>query len=83
MDKKRLAIAIGVAPPKDDMGPDDDLHMAASDLIAAVHDKDVAGVMAAMRAGFQCMEMEPHDEGEHESEGETPEEPMMGPMGGK
>lgn len=48
--------------------PEDDsagLNAAAADLIRAVHAKDEAAVAAAMRAAFEIMESQPHEEGPH------------------
>lgn len=43
----------------------DSLESAADDLISAVHAKDSKGVASAMRAAFEIMDSEPHEEGEH------------------
>ena len=42
------------------------LSAIADDLINAVHDKDAAGVMAALKAAFMTFDSEPHEEGPHE-----------------
>lgn len=44
------------------------LKAAAADLIRAVHAKDEDGTVSALRAAFELLEMEPHEEGEHISE---------------
>ncbi len=49
---------------------DQGLNAAAADLIRAIHSKDEAGVVSALRAAFELMEEEPHEEGEHTNESE-------------
>jgi hypothetical protein len=44
----------------------DMLESAAEDLISAVHSKDVKAVCSALRAAFEMLDMEPHQEGPHE-----------------
>ena len=44
----------------------DMLESAAEDLISAVHSKDVKAVCSALRAAFQMLDSEPHEEGPHE-----------------
>ena len=44
----------------------DMLESAAEDLISAVHSKDVKAVCSALRAAFEMMESQPHEEGPHE-----------------
>jgi len=46
----------------------DMLEAAAEDLIQAVHSKDVKSVCSALRAAFEMLEMEPHEEYPHEEE---------------
>lgn len=43
----------------------DMLESAAEDLISAVHSKDVKAVCSALRAAFEMMDAQPHEEGEH------------------
>lgn len=43
----------------------DSMHSAAEDLISAVHSKNVSAVAEALRAAFEMMESQPHEEGEH------------------
>ena len=54
---------------KDDMPEDSNdnegLHSCAQDLINAVHAKDVPAVASAMRAAFDIMESQPHDEADN------------------
>jgi hypothetical protein len=51
---------------KPDEEPEYDmLESAAHDLIAAVHSKDVKGVCVALRAAFEMLDSQPHEEGEH------------------
>lgn len=49
---------------------DSGLHACASDLIDAVHSKDIPGAAAAMRAAFELLEQEPHDEADEHDMGE-------------
>jgi hypothetical protein len=46
----------------------DSLEAAAEDLIAAVHSKDAKAVCVALRAAFELMDSEPHEEGPHTNE---------------
>lgn len=41
------------------------IHACASDLIDAVHAKDIQGVADAMKSAFDILEMQPHDEINH------------------
>lgn len=41
----------------------DMLESAAEDLISAIHSKDVKAVCSALRAAFEMMESQPHEEG--------------------
>lgn len=50
----------------DDESEYDMLESAAEDLISAVHSKDVKAVCSALRAAFEMMESQPHEEGPHE-----------------
>jgi hypothetical protein len=50
--------------------PDEDqeydmLESAAEDLISAIHSKDVKAVCSALRAAFELVDSQPHEEGEH------------------
>lgn len=49
---------------------DQGLSMAAADLIRAVHAKDEAATASALRAAFELLDSEPHQEGEHTNEQE-------------
>lgn len=52
---------------KPDDGSDYDmLESASEDLIHALHSKDVKAVCSALRAAFQMLDLEPHEEGPHE-----------------
>lgn len=42
------------------------IEACAEDLIRAVHAKDAKGVAAAFRAAFEILEMEPHEEADHD-----------------
>lgn len=44
----------------------DMLESAAEDLISAVHSKDVKAVCSALRAAFEMLDSQPHEEGPHE-----------------
>lgn len=57
---------------EEDMG----LEQCAMELIDAVKGGDVQGVIGSLRAAFQILDSEPHEEGEHlgEEEMEMPEE---------
>ena len=46
------------------------LEMAAQDLIDAVHNKDPKAAASAMRAAFELMESQPHEENNEEEQGE-------------
>ena len=43
----------------------DSLHVAAEDVIAAVHAKDAKALAQALKAAFEIIDSEPHEEGEH------------------
>ena len=43
----------------------DPLHAAADDLIEAVHSKNTKNVAMAIRAAFELLDSEPHEEGPH------------------
>lgn len=49
------------------------LHMASEDLIRAVHSKDAAAVSEALKAAFEILDAQPHEEGPHtnDEEGES------------
>lgn len=55
--------------PQDDTG----LMAAAKDLVDAHDSKDIKRVAAALRAAFQILDSEPHDEGEDMSDQEPQE----------
>ena len=48
--------------------PNEGLHMAASDLIDAIHARDIASVAQALKAAFELADSEPHVEGPHTNE---------------
>ena len=56
----------GKEPEQDQSG----IEAAAGDLIAAIHSKDVRAVAAAIKAAFEIMDSEPHEEGPHLNESE-------------
>ena len=43
----------------------DSLESCAEDLTRAIASKDLKGVASALRAAFQILDSEPHEEGEH------------------
>ena len=43
----------------------DSLESAAEELSTAIHSKDIKGIAMALRAAFEIMDSEPHEEGEH------------------
>lgn len=43
----------------------DTLESAGQDLIDAIHSRDAKAVAAALRAGFELLDAEPHFEGPH------------------
>ncbi len=49
----------------DEEAPYDGLESAAEDLCNAIEAKDYAAAAAAIRAAFQLLELEPHDEGDN------------------
>jgi hypothetical protein len=70
MEKKIKSPDVLIAERKSDK-PDDDsptsmLHSAASDLIDAVHARDIAKVAEALHAAFQISDELPHEEAPHE-----------------
>jgi hypothetical protein len=51
---------------KPDQEPEfDSMEAAAQDLCDAIHSKDMKAIAAALRAAFELMESQPHEEGEH------------------
>lgn len=54
----------------EEKGYDEELHVVAQDLISAMKAGDVKGVAEALRASHDICDSEPHEEGEHEDEGE-------------
>lgn len=66
--KKEASVVVPVETKKrePDSEPEyDALESAGQDLIDAVHSKDAKAVAAALRAGFQLFDSEPHEEGPH------------------
>lgn len=43
----------------------DSMHAAAEDLLHAIQSKNVKALAECLRAAFELMESEPHEEGEH------------------
>jgi hypothetical protein len=50
-------------------GEDKELHTIFSELLDAVHSKDVAAGVDALKAFFTSCDAEPHEEGPHTEEG--------------
>jgi hypothetical protein len=48
----------------------DALHVAAEDLMHAIHSKSVAAIAEALKAAFDICDALPHVEGEHIEQGE-------------
>jgi len=51
-------------------GEDSGLEQCAMELIDAIKEGDVPGVIGALRAAFHILDAEPHEEGEHLGEEE-------------
>jgi hypothetical protein len=66
--QKRSADTGLSAPESPEPEQDQGLSSAAEDLIRAVHAKDAQGVAAAIRAAFELLDSEPHEEGPHTNE---------------
>lgn len=65
--KHILSAILGPGPSgPESAGSPDELEVIAGELIDAVHAKDAKATVEALRAAFQCMESEPHEESEHE-----------------
>ena len=67
MKKKEGSVSLPAEPIRrehDEGAEYDMLESAAEDLISAVHSKDVKGVCSALKAAFEMMESEPHEENE-------------------
>jgi hypothetical protein len=63
--KKEGSASLPADPVKrepDEESDYDSLESAAEDLISAVHSKDVKGVCSALRAAFDMLESQPHEE---------------------
>ncbi len=56
--------------PSDDPAESEasELDTHAKALADAVHTNDIKGISAALRAAFDCLELEPHEEGPHINE---------------
>lgn len=54
--------------PDDQNDPDAALEACASDLIDAIHARDIKKAAQVMRDAFELMESQPHDEIEHKEE---------------
>lgn len=69
-DRKKMVSAILGPHPgeaKEDEGPDA-LHGVAQELIEALHARNPGEVLDALRAIFEALDAEPHEEGPHEGE---------------
>lgn len=59
-----VSLPVDIKKREPDSEPEfDSLESAGQDLIDAVHAKDAKAVAAALRAGFDLLESEPHQEG--------------------
>ena len=58
---------------KDNDDHDADLESAAGNLLSAIQSKSIQGIRDALREAFQCLDAEPHEEGEHIQTADTPE----------
>jgi hypothetical protein len=66
--KQQAGVIVNQRKPdsiKEDSSEDYALESAAEDLIRAHNTKDIKAVAAALRAAFQILDAEPHEEGEH------------------
>ena len=50
---------------QEDSNPDASIEACAQDLIDAVHAKDVKAASEAIKAAFEILDSQPHEEGEH------------------
>lgn len=71
--KKDKEASVSIPSDKVKREPDaepefDSLESAGQDLIDAIHARDVKAVAAALRAGFELLDSEPHFEGPHTGE---------------
>ena len=79
-DPKKMGVAIALKlKPKDDAGAEEEsevgsLEACAQDLIVGIKQDDPKAVESALRAAFEVLESEPHEEGPpvDESEEEVP-----------
>lgn len=53
---------------------DHGLDSCSEDLIKAMHAKDAKGVTSALKAAFEILDSQPHEEGEHTNEDEKDSE---------
>lgn len=71
--KQQVGVIVKNRTPDAPVGDDTDnsssanegLEAAATDLIRAVHSKDIKQVADALRAAFEICDSEPHEEGPH------------------
>lgn len=58
--------------PSDEAAPEGEssLDLAAKDLLHAVQAQDIKSIAAALKSAFECLELEPHEEGPHLNESE-------------
>lgn len=54
-------------------GEDHALEACAEDALRAIHSKDIKAYAAAIRAAFEILDSEPHEEGPHTNESEEQE----------
>ena len=51
--------------PEKQPSKNEDLEVCAKDIMHAINTKDIKGLAEAIRAAFQVLESEPHEEGPH------------------
>ncbi len=74
---KKNSAAVAVLGPdsngvgeRDEEAPDSDLEMIAQELVEAVHARNSKDVSACLRAAFECLESQPHEEYEESEDDE-------------
>lgn len=71
LDKKTAQTGVIVkqrAPdekPEESQGDDSGIHACAEDLIHAIHNKDIKAAAEAIKAAFEILDAQPHEEGPH------------------
>lgn len=79
---RSTGISVAVRTPKGTMAEEDEgqqgqqdqgLKYAAHDLLMAVDNRDIQGISEALKAAFQILESQPHEEAPHDNEYEGQE----------